>query len=815
MYLYLILPMDYQLFDYTAWTPLEKAIYDIKQDLIRLKELRACKERKEAILSSSMIEWTTSFQSTHQLISHGWSEDLDVISLKCGDDSERKRFSEDEARHWLSVLIMAAYGDGCILERPLIFLIPTGRENRFLGKMYACNEQGQLSCELSLYIMSEKHLSLLKQSDLNWIKTQQLRLNSFIRKSNIIEVKKDLILESCIEYVYRLVNWYDIHWRNSLPQECFSFKFCGINTPFFLTWGPRQDPLEHIDWIRYKTWKTSLVDWLAALDNSSHNNVDFSTIMTPPSDWQQQSRWKVMFRPFFYVKTPLKDALYQLWKASLWIHQEETVELRFSLFPKDEEDKNEEAQWIPSIQHILQTEYYSQTMDEEKSDNKDKENDQEPRQPLFKGNEEEDGDDDDNVTMNRCRKITMFQRKVAQPYTITYLITLHLLNQCQQVTQLPRWLSMMRQWWQLFTQEVRWHWEQRVTLCNIETPPVPDYQRPLLHQKFQLLQYCISRCKQTSSYPEEKKQAMTTMITESSSSPTLLSSLIAEEEEFFEAVEHIAIQEKENTTAMKKRGILKRLSNVVSQSTGKFLYIPISLDPGFKTEDQVEEEQTILSNLGTSPEAGMIRARMQSGQLLSGKFNRYIYIYIYRERKQQLYYWLTCLDMAAFKAANIGCCLEDFVRWHSPSDWIKEESRLSDRMASMNNLWRELWDLAEEKPACEQLPLFDCEQEAEKILHYLETLPLNELFYQLWPTALAIVKNVFKQSIDTLLACKTSWLHYFLASLDVEDDDKVIEGGEEEIKKKIIDRVHTLECRLSMILSLRHKVNQKRRPFVG
>jgi hypothetical protein len=153
--------------------------------------------------------------------------------------------------------------------------------------------------------------------------------------------------------------------------------------------------------------------------------------------------------------------------------------------------------------------------------------------------------------------------------------------------------------------------------------------------------------------------------------------------------------------------------------------------------------------------------------------------------------------MAAFKAANIGCCLEDFVRWHSPSDWIKEESRLSDRMASMNNLWRELWDLAEEKPACEQLPLFDCEQEAEKILHYLETLPLNELFYQLWPTALAIVKNVFKQSIDTLLACKTSWLHYFLASLDVEDDDKVIEGGEEEIKKKIIDRVHTLECRLT------------------
>ena len=26
-------------------------------------------------------------------------------------------------------------------------------------------------------------------------------------------------------------------------------------------------------------------------------------------------------------------------------------------------------------------------------------------------------------------------------------------------------------------------------------------------------------------------------------------------------------------------------------------------------------------------------------------------------------------DMAAFKAANPGCCIEDFVRWHSPKDW--------------------------------------------------------------------------------------------------------------------------------------------------
>lgn len=29
-------------------------------------------------------------------------------------------------------------------------------------------------------------------------------------------------------------------------------------------------------------------------------------------------------------------------------------------------------------------------------------------------------------------------------------------------------------------------------------------------------------------------------------------------------------------------------------------------------------------------------------------------------------------DMCAFKAANPGACLADFVRWHSPRDWVVE-----------------------------------------------------------------------------------------------------------------------------------------------
>ena len=66
-------------------------------------------------------------------------------------------------------------------------------------------------------------------------------------------------------------------------------------------------------------------------------------------------------------------------------------------------------------------------------------------------------------------------------------------------------------------------------------------------------------------------------------------------------------------------------------------------------------------------------------------------------------------DMQAFKAANPGCALEDFVRWHSPRDWITDQTdetdetdpasaadpnapgRLSDRFGVADNLWSVLW----------------------------------------------------------------------------------------------------------------------------
>ena len=151
--------------------------------------------------------------------------------------------------------------------------------------------------------------------------------------------------------------------------------------------------------------------------------------------------------------------------------------------------------------------------------------------------------------------------------------------------------------------------------------------------------------------------------------------------------------------------------------------------------------------------------------------------------------------MSAFKAANPGCCLEDFVRWHSPRDWIDQESRLSDRMATDDNLWRELWDMAEELSADEQRPLFDYHQEAEKILHYLEMLPIDELFKQVLSTAISIVQHIFLpfQTIIQLDPC----LRTLMAELEIDQIPM----------EDILHSIQNIECRLSKSFSILHKVN--------
>ncbi|KAI7868673.1 Rab3 GTPase-activating protein catalytic subunit-domain-containing protein [Mucor mucedo] len=140
--------------------------------------------------------------------------------------------------------------------------------------------------------------------------------------------------------------------------------------------------------------------------------------------------------------------------------------------------------------------------------------------------------------------------------------------------------------------------------------------------------------------------------------------------------------------------------------TGEAMQVPITQDPGFMTEDMIHEQANVFESLGTSENATQQRAKLQSAQLYS--------------------------DMQAFKAANPFACLEDFVRWHSPRDWIVDDSEegghLSARMSESSNIWQELWKCSRRIPCSRQKPLFNMSVEAEKGLYFLETTSVYEFF---------------------------------------------------------------------------------------
>lgn len=115
-----------------------------------------------------------------------------------------------------------------------------------------------------------------------------------------------------------------------------------------------------------------------------------------------------------------------------------------------------------------------------------------------------------------------------------------------------------------------------------------------------------------------------------------------------------------------------------------------------------------MVRLGDDARASEMRARMMSASLLS--------------------------DMEAFKAANPGAELCDFVQWYSPRDWKPNNGgELSDRMLLPDNPWVEAWTVARPVPAARQRRLFDETREAEQILHFLRSRTVSAVAELLLP----------------------------------------------------------------------------------
>jgi len=192
--------------------------------------------------------------------------------------------------------------------------------------------------------------------------------------------------------------------------------------------------------------------------------------------------------------------------------------------------------------------------------------------------------------------------------------------------------------------------------------------------------------------------------------------------------------------------------------------VPETQPPPVFTEDAAREREAAMHALGDTPEGRAARARLQSDQLVS--------------------------DMSAFKAANPGACLADFVRWHSPRDWVEEETdqisdgtaestesasarrrdrfapkpgRLSARMGGgggRDNLWKTLWRDAPIVPASRQKPLFDPIREGERALEYLDAAPPPEIFAQILAAAAAAVGNAYASfSVTTRKTSSSASIH--------------------------------------------------------
>ncbi|KAF6214710.1 hypothetical protein GE061_009453, partial [Apolygus lucorum] len=236
-------------------------------------------------------------------------------------------------------------------------------------------------------------------------------------------------------------------------------------------------------------------------------------------------------------------------------------------------------------------------------------------------------------------------------------------------------------------------------------PGFPDPKTCLIHQKLQMINCCIERRLKREAEQRTKDSALRKEEDEFSEAAGFSDE---SDDEFFDCNEEDGgggdeLARKPSISDV-PQGRQEQHETLLLIKTGQPLWIPITQGATPKTEDQLEEDAQALIQLGSDAEASQLRAKLMSASLLS--------------------------DMEAFKAANPGAVIEDFIRWYSPRDWIESEEEdewgqkkgeLSARMQLPGNTWLEVWATARGIPAKRQKRLFDDTSEGEKALRLIES----------------------------------------------------------------------------------------------
>ncbi|KAL8205610.1 hypothetical protein R6Q57_009161 [Mikania cordata] len=303
-----------------------------------------------------------------------------------------------------------------------------------------------------------------------------------------------------------------------------------------------------------------------------------------------------------------------------------------------------------------------------------------------------------------------------------------------------RTLKKMALFWSTVVLELRRLWCEGKHISGIPPDEIPNLNYCLLHQQLQVINCCISR-KQRRAIATESLNFILKQANYNSNISHASGDIHPESRLMYARIS--------SGELVLRLGADKQLENTTLLDTGEPVYTPVMQEWPLLTEDIIKETEEFVLRTG-SVGAGC-------SQLLS--------------------------DMQAFKAANPGCILEDFVRWHSPPDWTEDETNispsrghLSTRMQKEGNLWLELWETAKPVPAVRQSPLYYEDLSVEGILHGLENISPSGLFEQLFLSLLSsgcaiaearisissneFLYKMFKECKDyTVLICQSkSWV---------------------------------------------------------
>ncbi|KAL1348779.1 hypothetical protein AAHE18_07G105000 [Arachis hypogaea] len=373
--------------------------------------------------------------------------------------------------------------------------------------------------------------------------------------------------------------------------------------------------------------------------------------------------------------------------------------------------------------------------------------------------------------------------------------------------------------WIEFVQEVRWCWEESQLLPRMPVNGSIDLSTCLINQKLHMLAVCIKKKRE---WNEDHRECMGSedqidyMTEEESAVGDDTSSMQAQNEDFsgkftgeprsfptsrdlhYSDTAFTVSQDPvkddllngEKSSDQTRRGSAGVIDSMMLLKSYQRMHAPYTQEAPLMTEDMYEE-------------------RLQALEASNGSFNYFA----------QLERDILTSDMAAFKAANPDAIFEDFIRWHSPADWLEDpevekskdnwppRGHLSKRMSESDNLWRELWDRAHALAASEQKPLFDPNREGEKVIHYLETLRPHQLLAQMVCTAfLAAADTVNKTSYGELKQMETKMQQLYLtmapALKPLEDSETI-----EDLKRQCVVFGH-VENLLTVAASLHRKLVQ-------